>query len=62
MHFSHDSLIVIMHIGSCRVFRILIDNGCSVNILYGSVLNRMEDTSEIARTMMSLDPVKFVWI
>ena len=53
MHFLHnDALIITMHIGKYQVSRILVDNGSSINILYGSVLDRMEDTPEIARTMI----------
>ena len=48
VHFSHnDALIVTMLIDNRRVFKILIDGGSSVNILYGGALNRM-DTLEIA--------------
>jgi len=54
MHFLHnDALIVTMLIGNCRVSKILVDGESSVNILYGGTLNRMEDTPEIARAMIS---------
>ena len=47
--FPHnDILIITMHIGNCRVSKILIDVGSSVNILYGGALDRMEDTPEMA--------------
>ena len=52
MHFPHDALIITMHIGSCQVSRILIDSGSSVNILYGSAMDNIEDTLEIARAMI----------
>ena len=52
MHSPHnDALIVMMQSGSCRVSRILVDSGSSVNILYESALDRMEDTPEMTRTM-----------
>ena len=51
VHFSHnDALIITMHIDSCRVSRIL--SGSTVNILYGSALDRTEDTPEITRDMI----------
>jgi len=49
VHFpNNDALIITMRIGSCRISRILVDSGSSVNIWYGSALNRMGDTPEIA--------------
>jgi len=54
VHFSHnDVLIIIMLIGNCRVSKILVDGGKSVNILYGGALNRMEDNPEITRAMIA---------
>ena len=51
VHFSHyDALIVTMHIGSCQVSRILVDSGSSI-ILYGRAVDKIEDTSEIARAI-----------
>ena len=48
VHFPHNNaLIVIMHIDRCRVSKILIDSNSSINILYESSLNKMEDTSKI---------------
>ena len=53
VHFSqNDALIVTMHIDNYRVSRILVDRGSSINILYGGVLDRMEDTLEAARAMI----------
>ena len=43
-----------MHIGNCRVSKILVDAGSSVNILYGGALDRMEDTPELAQAMINL--------
>jgi len=55
MHFPHnDSLIVTMHIDSCRICRILVDSGSSVNILYESALDRMEYTLKLAWAMICL--------
>ena len=54
VHFLHnDALIVAIHIGNRRVSRILVDSGGSVNILYVDALDRMEDTLEMARTMIN---------
>ena len=53
VHFSHDTLSVTMHIDNYRVFRVLVDSVSSINILYRGVLNRMEDTPEVARAMVS---------
>jgi len=53
VHFPHnDTLIVAMCISSCRVSRILIDIGSSINIMYRSALDRMKDTLEIACAMI----------
>jgi len=49
VHFSHnDALINTMLIDNCRVSKILVNGGSSVNILYRGALDRMEDTLEIA--------------
>jgi len=49
VHFSHnDTLIVTMLIDNCRVSKILVDRGSSVNVLYRGALDRMEDTPETA--------------
>ena len=54
VHFPHnDALIIGMLISNCRVSKILIDRGSTVNILYGGTLDRMEDTPKIARAMIS---------
>ena len=51
VHFSHnDALIVMVHVGCCKVSKILVDGGNSVNILYSHALDRMEDTPEQARS------------
>ena len=53
MHFPHnDALVATMHISCCRVSKILIDGGSSINILYGHALDRMEDILELARKMI----------
>jgi len=53
VHFSHnDALVVAIHIGCCKVSKILVDGGSSVNILYGHVLDRMEDTPELAQKII----------
>ena len=53
VHFSqNDALTVTMHIDNYRVSRILVDRGSSINILYGGVLDRMEDTLEAARAVI----------
>ena len=49
MHFPHNNApIITMIIGNCRVSKVLVDGGSFVNILYGDVLDWMEDTSEAA--------------
>jgi len=49
VHFSHnDALIITLHIGNCRVSRIMVDSRSSINILYGVALDKMEDTLEAA--------------
>ena len=49
MHFPHnDALIIIMTISNCHVSKVLVDNGSSINILYGGALDMMEDTPENA--------------
>ena len=54
VYFPHnDALIVTILIGNCRVFKILVNGGSSVNILHGEALDRLEDTPEIARAMIS---------
>jgi len=49
-----------MHIGNCRVSKILVDIGSSVNILCGGTLDRMKDTLEMARAMINLQMVSSV--
>jgi len=50
VHFPHNAaLVMVIHIGCCKVSKILVDEGTSVNILYGHALDRMEDTLEFAR-------------
>ena len=38
-----------MHIGNCRVAKILVHAGSSINILYGGALDKMEDIPKMAR-------------
>ena len=53
MHFPHnDALVVAIHIGCCKVLKILVDVWSSVNILYEHSLCRIEDTPELARKMI----------
>ena len=52
--FPHnDALVVTLHIGNCRVFKILVDTRSSVNIFYGGVVDKIEDTPEMARAMIN---------
>jgi len=64
MHFSHnDALIVTMHSDNCRMSKILVDGGSIVNIMYGSALDIMEDTPEMARVMInSQSQVSLIWV
>jgi len=44
VHFpNNDALVVTVHIGCCKVSKILVDGRSSVNIMYGHALYRMED-------------------
>jgi len=53
VHFSHnDALVVIVHISCCKVLKILVNGGSSVNILYGYALDRMEDTPKLAQKLI----------
>ena len=53
IHFPHnDALVVTTHIGCCKVSKILVDGGSSVNILYDHSLDRMEDTPELGRKLI----------
>ena len=53
MHFSHnDALVVMIHIRCCKVSKILVDGGSSVNILYGHALDRMEGSPELAQKLI----------
>jgi len=53
VHFSqNDTLVLTAHIGRCKVSKILVDGGSSVNILYGHALDRMENTPELARKLI----------
>ena len=42
-----------MIIDNCWVSKVLVNGGSSVNILYGSALDKMEDTPETARAMIN---------
>ena len=42
-----------VHIGCCKVPKILVDGGSSVNIFYGHALDRMEDTPELAQKLIN---------
>ena len=53
--FPHnDAMVVAMHIGNCRVSKILVDTRRSVHILYGAALNRIENTPKVAWAMINL--------
>jgi len=53
VHFPHnDALVVTAHIGFCKMSKILVNGGSSVNILYDHALDRMEDTPELARKLI----------
>ena len=53
MQFMHnDALVVMIHIGCCKVLKILVDRESSVNILYGHALDRMKDTLKLARKLI----------
>lgn len=49
--FPHNGAFVIsIPIGNYKIARVLINTGSSVNIMYGGMLDQMEDTREAART------------
>jgi len=53
VHFLHnDDFVMTIHIGCCKVLKILIGGGSGVNILYGHDLDRIEDTPELARKII----------
>jgi len=53
MHFSHnDALIVTAYIRRCKLLKILVDGGSSVNVLYSHALDRMEDALELAQKLI----------
>ena len=55
VHFPYiNALVMTIHISCCRVSKILVDGGRSVNILYSHALDWMEDTPELARKMILL--------
>jgi len=63
VHFSHnDDLIIIMLIGNCRVSKILVNGGSSVNVLYGGP--RQDGRHSINRPSddKSSNPVSSVWV
>ena len=52
--FPHnDVLVITLQIGNCRMSKILINVGNNINIMYGGALDRMEDTPELAQTMIN---------
>jgi hypothetical protein len=53
VRFPHnDALVITIQMGNCKMARVLIDIGSSVNIIYGEALDRMEETPEAARAMV----------
>jgi len=52
VHFPHDALIVTVHVGCCKMSKILVYGRSSINILYDHALDRMEDTVEQARKLI----------
>jgi len=58
VYFPHnDALVIIMHICCCRVLKILVDGGSSVNVLYGHTLDQMEGTPELTQKMI----LPYIW-
>ena len=63
MHFRHKvTLVVIAHIRYCEVSKILVDEGSSINILYGHALDRMEDTPELDQKSIPPNLITSLWI
>ena len=53
VHFpQNDTLIITAHIGCCKVSKIQVDRGSSINIIYVHALDRMEDAPELARKLI----------
>jgi len=53
VRFSHnDALVVTVHIGCCKMLKILVDRRIIVKILSDHALDRIEDTSELARKLI----------
>jgi len=54
VRFPHNvTLVVTAHIGCCKVSKILVNGGSSVNILYGHTLDRMDDTPRAGPKIIS---------
>ena len=49
---TQHAMIITMNIDNYRVSKFLVDSGSSVNVLYWSALDRIEDTPKIALTMI----------
>jgi len=53
VHVPHnDALFIVIHIGCCRVSKILVNRGSNVNILYRHALYQMEDTPKLTQKMI----------
>lgn len=51
MYFPYNgALVIAIHIGNCKVAKVLIDTDSSVNIVYGQTLDQMEDIQETTRS------------
>jgi len=48
----NDALVMMIHIECCKVSKILVDRGSSVNILYGHALDQRENTPELAQKLV----------
>ena len=62
MHFPHnDTLVLMVHVGCCKVSKILVDGGSNVNIFYDHALYRMDDIPEQTQKLINPRTQSFLY-